>query len=234
MKFRDVGNVVLDRGSRALLGLRLGLQNALALTHRYQPDPFSPIEGQRDPRACEARFVAMSRATADLARPSVMDIGCNQGFFTFRFAQRGGVCFGIDNDRSELMTARARAALAGVRNVAFMELTLDEKSVMGLPRTDIVVCLSIYHHWVRYFGRDSADAVLAAIAGRATEALVFDTGQPEETETRWARELEFMKPTGREWIADRLSEFGFASVSHLGRFPTSLSPVPRDLFVARR
>lgn len=233
VNFRDLGNVSLDRMSRLGLAVRLAAQRILSLTHNYQPDPFD-TKSAFDPRACEGRFEVADAALQDIKRPSVLDVGCNQGYFTFRFAQRGGVCIGIDNDRAELMTAQARAVSRRVRNVAFLELTLDQHSLRGLPVSDIVVCLSVFHHWVRHYGEDGACQMLAMLARKAGKALVFDSGQPEEISTTWAKDLHFMRPTGSIWIKEQLTRLGFGYVKELGSFPTSLSPIPRSLFVARR
>lgn len=232
MKFREVLNAGLHRASLASLALRLAAQSILRTTHNYQPDPFSHTGP--DPRACAARFDAAAAELVDLERPSVIDVGCNQGYFTLRFAKKGGICLGFDNDRAELMAARARAAIHRVDNVAFFELLLDPESIKGLPKCDVVICLSIFHHWVRHYGQKGAEDLMRDLAGRAGKAMVFDTGQPEETATRWARQLDFMKPDGPAWIEGFLKDLGFAQVRRLGQFPTSLSPVPRELFVARR
>lgn len=232
MKLSDLINAVLHRTSQISLALRLAVQTRFRLTHNYQPDPFS--HAGNDSRACAARFAAAAAELADLERPSVLDVGCNQGYFTFRFAEKGGICLGFDNDRAELMVARARAAVHRVHNVAFFEMLLDTKSIKGLPESDVVICLSIFHHWVRHYGQKGAEDLMRDLAGRAGKAMVFDTGQPEETATRWARQLDFMKPDGPAWIEGFLKDLGFAQVRRLGQFPTSLSPVPRELFVARR
>jgi hypothetical protein len=76
--------------------------------------------------------------------------------------------------------------------------------------------------------------MLAMLAAKSAKVLVFDSGQPEESSTSWAQELSFMRPSGPVWIAEFLKSLGFSQVIEVGVFPTSLSPVPRSLFVARR
>jgi SAM-dependent methyltransferase len=233
LKLRDVGNILLDRSTRVALSARKGLQLGLGLTHNYHPDPFDP-RPTYDPRDCRGRYLAAESMLGDLPRPSVLDIGCHQGYFTFRFAEKGGICLGVDNDRAELMVARARAEEKKIRNIAFLELTLDQENIQGLPISDIVVCMSLFHHWVRYYGKEGAEKTLALLAGKAGKAIVFDSGQPEESSTSWGNLLTFMQPTGPEWISQQLKSLGFVSVHEVGYFSTSLSPVQRALFVARR
>jgi len=233
MNLRIIANILLDRLSRLGLMVRLSIQQTLHLTHDYQPDPFASNAIQ-DPRACQERYQAIDAVLADLKRPSVLDVGCNQGYFTFRFAEKGGVCLGIDNDRGELMAARARAEGHKVRNIAFLEMTLEKEAMQGLPVSDVVVCLSIFHHWVRHYRQAGAEEMLAMLAAKSAKVLVFDSGQPEESSTSWAQELSFMRPSGPVWIAEFLKSLGFSQVIEVGVFPTSLSPVPRSLFIARR
>lgn len=233
IKIRDLGNIILDRASRLALRVRLFLQQSCGLTHNYHPDPFNS-KAADDPRDCLGRYRAAESVLKPLNTPSVLDIGCHQGFFTFRFAERGGICLGIDNDRAELMVARARAERHKARNVAFLELTLDLGNIDGLPTADIVVCMSVFHHWVRYYGKEGAFQMLEVLAKKTNKALVFDSGQPEETSTNWAHLLTFMQPSGAEWIRQHLLNLGFAEVRDVGQFATSLSPVPRNLFVAMR
>ena len=231
--FRDVVNVCLDRLSGLCLVVRLMIQRYLHLTHNYQPNPFAKVSTD-DPRACHARFHAVESVLSDLKQPSLLDVGCNQGYFTLRFAEKGGVCLGVDNDRAELMAARARAEIRKVRNVAFLEMTLKKENIQSLPVSEIVICMSVFHHWVRYYGKKSAEDMLSMLASKSADTMIFDTGQPEETTTSWARELNFMQPTGPIWIENHLRSLGFSQVSQVGVFPTTLSPVPRSLFVARR
>jgi SAM-dependent methyltransferase len=233
VKPRDFANIFLDRFSRIGLTGRLAAQNVFGLTHGYQPDPFGKAPNQ-DPRACCSRFDAMNSILVNLVSPSILDVGCNQGYFTFRFAMKGGVCLGVDSDRGELMAARARAVLKNMRNVAFLEMTLNPDNMMSLPACDIVICQSIFHHWVRHYGVDDARKMLVLLASRAGKALVFDSGQPEEKETRWANCLAFMQPDGPEWIKQFLSGLGFVSIVDAGTFPTGVSSIFRTLFVALR
>jgi SAM-dependent methyltransferase len=219
--------------TRLALLIRLNLQTLMLGSKGYQPNPFSD-DSSSDPRSSTARFRASVALLQDLVHPSVIDVGCNQGYFTFKFAELGGICLGFDNDISELMIARARAALNSVDNVSFIHMTLTYDNIETLPKADIVVCLSVFHHWVRYYGKDKALSMLKALSEKAEKALIFDTGQPEEMSVKWSKLLGFMTPTGPEWIESQLGLYGFSVVRSVGTFSTLLSQVPRTLFVARR
>jgi len=228
MKFRDLANAALHKSTLLGLAGRLVIQRVFKLTHEYQPDPFRQ-NSKSDLRACHDRYKAIEAALGDIDRPSVIDVGCNQGYFTFRFTEKKGFCTGIDNDRSELMAARSMAAAHKVGNVSFLEQTLDKDSIKGLPVSDVVICLSIFHHWVRHYGEQEACTMLQVLSEKAGKALVFDTGQPEENDATWADALSFMQPSGSQWIENKLKELGFEEVYHLqGGILKYLEVIPEE------
>lgn len=144
------------------------------------------------------------------------------------------MCIGIDSDRNEFMVARALATLRRQENAIFAQLDIDAAAAAALPEADIVLCLSVFHHWVRHLGAEPAIETLRAVASRAKRALVFETGQPEEEGARWTEALAFMKPDSDAWIRDFLATLGFAEVRYVGAFQTTVSPRPRNLYVALR
>jgi len=178
IKFRDIGNILLYRISILALRERKFLQVNFGLTHNYHPDPFKK-RLKHDPRASYQRFDAMFSALSDIDKPSVIDIGCHQGFFTFKFAEKGGICMGFDNDRAELLVARARSSINKVNNVAFLEMYINPKNITSFPNADIVVFMSVFHHWVRYFGKDDAIEMFRILSEKAIEGIVFDLVQFE-------------------------------------------------------
>lgn len=234
-KLRDIANALLFRFVLVGLRLRLWLQISCRLVEQYQPIPFAGPNQRASARLrqCQDRFEAMSRVLPQ--RPlSVLDIGCNIGYFTFSMAQRGGFCLGIDVSRNDLMVAQALATLHQVGNVAFSELRIEPENASTLPRADVVICLSVFHHWVHRYGEETASKIMRGIADSACRYLVFETGQPEEKSKAWASSLEFMTPDSDNWTRCFLTELGFANVALLGEFDTSVSPVPRRLYLAER
>ena len=233
---RVLGNVILHRGTVLSLRIRLALQRRLRLTHEYQPDPFvkEPAPGDGRGRPCEDRYNAFVAHLPEGEALSVLDIGCNRGYFVFRMAERGGLCIGIDSDRNEIMFADALATVHGVPNVAFTTMVVDRKSVEGLPSVDVTICLSIFHHWVRSYGVEAAKDIMRVIADRTESFLIFETGGPDEEETQWADELSFMRSEDNAWIRCFLFELGFEEVSEEGPFTTTVSRIPRTLYVAQK
>lgn len=233
---RDIANAGLYRLTRFALRLRLTCQHGLRLSARYQPDPFAEQPSLRSPtlRGCYDRFAAFSHFLPPEGPLSVLDIGCNDGFFVFQMAKRRGVCIGVDKDRNAIMVATARAALHNMQNAMFSQVAINKGNVSGLPDVDVVICLSVFHHWVYRLGLDEAKALLGMITSHAKHFLVFETGQPEERETRWASDLAFMGSDSTAWVREFLLGLGFVHVHEAGKFHSPVSSHPRTLFVATR
>ena len=232
--YRTVSYALIERCENILLWLRLFWQTRLGLLEIYQPIyTHQPGSGEPALRECEDRLRAFTARLPD-GPISVLDIGCNIGFFVLSLAQRGGICVGVDAAGKQILAAKAIAALNKAKNATFVHTAVTPENVFTLPRCDLVLCLSVFHHWVRVFGKDAACRMLQIVAEHTGRYLVFETGQPDEVGARWAYELEFMHPDADTWAQVFLREAGFAEVHNLGTFPTSVSNTPRHLFLAVR
>lgn len=229
MRGRDLGNALAHRLTLAFLRVRLALQRRWVKV--YQPDPFARTvpEGVRD---SADRFEAFSEYLP--AGPvSVLDVGCNEGYFVFRLAERGGLSIGIDQDRNAVMIAEARARVHGVPNAVFSNMAVTVDNVDALPDADVVILLSVFHHWARHWGPEVATDVLRRLAVHARHGLVFETGHSGELGARWTDALAFMGGY-REWVRGVLAECGFSKVVEAGEYATTVSATPRVMFVAVR
>ncbi len=231
---KDYANAGLYRLDRLALRARLSLDLRAGLATLYQPNPFDPTHRQvAAGRACADRFTAFAKCLPTDGPLSTIDVGCNIGYFVFRMAERGGLCLGVDWGRNEIALARRLASKQDVTNALFAQLEITEQTAATLPTADLVICLSIFHHWARKLGLDGATLIMRRLADHAGHCLVFETGQPDEP-TDWAGDLHFMGTDPDGWTRQYLTDLGFAKVDHAGKFPTSLSPVPRNLYVASR
>lgn len=80
----------------------------------------------------------------DLSGASVLDIGCNFGFFCFEAAKRGATrVLGIDVDPENIRKARLLADCLGL-DVEFALLDFEVDSLK--ERFDNVLCLNVLHH----------------------------------------------------------------------------------------
>lgn len=231
----DISNALIHRLNLAFLKVRLFVQYRFGLLKQYQPLPFPSkiLPVKYSGRECHDRFEAISKVLPSNIPLSMLDVGCNIGYFVFRIAKWGGMCLGTDIGRNEIMTANAIATINNIKNAAFFRFEVTPETVHSLPRFDLVICLSVFHHFVRHFGEKNAVQIMSIIANK-TRYLVFETGQPDEVEKEWAKDLQFMGADPQEWSSNFLKDIGFTTVHYLGEFPTSVSIVPRHLFVAEK
>ncbi len=231
--YRSLGNAILYRVIKLLVKFQLFMQMKAGLLNTYAPNAFMPRKDVlEDERASYGRLDAINNFLPENHSPTVIDVGCNLGFFTFNMAKRGGFSIGIDYGRNEILAAKALAHKHSVDNIVFtqMEITPDNASL--LPKADMVICLSIFHHWIRKLGEDDSLRIMQGLADSANKYFVFDTGQPNEKDVDWNQNLEFMNPNISEWADDYFKTLGFSKVINLGEHRTSLSDVPRTLFIA--
>jgi tRNA (mo5U34)-methyltransferase len=82
---------------------------------------------------------------ADLRGRTVLDIGCNAGFYSIEMKRRGAErVVGIDSDEDYLKQARFAAEVCGA-DLEFRELSVYDVAALG-ERFDIVLLLGVLYH----------------------------------------------------------------------------------------
>ena len=228
---RKISYKVVSVLYKAMINFIFALQNILSVTHNYQPNPFS--KKNRAGRDTYDRYNAILSNINETPK-SVIDLGCNRGFFVLKTAAEGSISIGVDHDWFEIIYARALAEKNNTSNALFMNAEINSSFIDKLPSFDMVVCTSIFHHWVRIYGKEEAFKMMRLISNKTNKYLVFETGQNNETSTRWHKELDFMGGNYEKWIVDFLHEIGFNEVNMIGEFSTHLSDVKRTLFLASK
>ncbi len=165
---------------------------------------------------------------------SCLDIGCNEGFFVFKLADRGGLCVGIDSGRNEIMTANSIKSIYQIDNVIFSNLYVKPKDITGFPVFDVVIFHSIFHHLVSNNGLEFAKDFVRKVASINSKYLIFETGQPNEKGVTWSDNMNFMLPDIDLWVKDMLMECGYTKVSVIGNSKSFRSDVQRSLFLAEK
>jgi tRNA (mo5U34)-methyltransferase len=91
-----------------------------------------------------ARFEAS--LPKDLSGKSVLDIGCNAGFYSFEMKRRGAdQVVGIDSDERYLEQARFAAAELGYTDVEFTNLSVYDVAALG-RKFDMVIFMGVFYH----------------------------------------------------------------------------------------
>lgn len=231
---KNLVNAVLFRIIKLLVRTQLILQFNLGLIQTYAPNPFSSKKLKKnDKRESLKRFQAITKFLPKNKSLTTIDIGCNLGFFTFSMAKKyRGLSIGIDYGRNEILAAKALATKYSVDNILFIQREVTDKNAYLLPKTDVVICLSIYHHWIRKLGQKKSYQIMEGLTNSTKKYLIFDTGQPNEKNVEWNKYLNFMSPNYKKWARKYFISLGFKKVVFLGEFKTSVSDVPRELLIA--
>ncbi|MBX5483116.1 MAG: TIGR04290 family methyltransferase [Myxococcaceae bacterium] len=84
---------------------------------------------------------------ADLSGKSVLDIGCNAGFYSLEMKRRGAErVLGIDTDERYLAQARFAAEVCGVADaIEFREMSVFEIAALR-ERFDLVIFMGVLYH----------------------------------------------------------------------------------------
>src|SRR5207237_3668911 len=82
---------------------------------------------------------------ADLTGKTVLDVGCNAGFYSIEMKRRGAErVVGIDSDQRYLEQARFAAEVCGAR-IEFKQLSVYEVAQLG-ERFDLVIFMGVLYH----------------------------------------------------------------------------------------
>jgi len=83
---------------------------------------------------------------ADLTGRSVLDIGCNAGFYAIEMARRGAErVLGIDSDARYLAQARLASRTLGFDRIEFAQLDVYDVARLG-ERFDLVIFMGVLYH----------------------------------------------------------------------------------------
>lgn len=82
----------------------------------------------------------------DLSGASVLDIGCNAGFYSIEMKKRGaGRVLGIDNDDRYLAQARLVSEELGFDDVEYRKLSVYDVAALG-EKFDLVIFMGVFYH----------------------------------------------------------------------------------------
>jgi hypothetical protein len=202
----------------------------------YQPLPWAGIDRSRRAEGSWSRWAAIEAALdehEDLR--TATDLGANVGFFTVKLAQRGLATLAVENDEVANRTALYSVRRAAVPNVGVLMLELNPDTLELLAPADVVIFLSLWHHFVREYGLTDATALLRGIWKRTRRVLFFETGEDEMPSDYG---LPPMEPDARTWLTQFLAETCEGSeIAHLGEhvaFDADGAPARRNLFAVTR
>jgi SAM-dependent methyltransferase len=113
---------------------------------------------------------------------TLFDVGSNLGDFTAAAADVGLLAIGIE--KQQALTRKARVRHANNRNCAFMCTDLTIEMCRKMPCFDVVLLLSVHHHWHNEFGKAVADEMLHTFLTKSRIVIFEGPSRP----IRYSRE----------------------------------------------
>jgi hypothetical protein len=201
----------------------------------YQPVPALPRSRSTRGAGSESRWNAMLPVLRAHAVGSAVDIGACEGYFAIRLADAGIPTIAVEKIPSNYRTALLAVRRNGARDVGVLAMEVTPENIVTLPYPDCVLCLSVWHHFVRSRGLAEATEMLKAIWMHTRKVMFFDTG---ETEMSSDYRLPPMTPDPRAWLNEYLATTCTGSrIEYLGThraFDPSGNPCRRNLFAVIR
>jgi SAM-dependent methyltransferase len=146
----------------------------------YQPMPWLGWKSAARSDGTLSRFAAIEKVLTDanIREGVVLDVGSHTGYFSLALAERGFFAYGVESSNSRvylsfLASQRLRGAFCPVA------LKVARNNVEWLPSSDVTLCLSVWHHWVRNYGLDDATAILSSVFRKTRRFVFFDAGETE-------------------------------------------------------
>lgn len=101
----------------------------------------------------------------------LVDLGCADGFFVAQAASAGLNVLGIEGNQNRVERTRERFASAD--GVEVRQMFLSPDNVEEIPPADVVLFLTVHHHWVWQYGWEEAAEMFRIIADRA-DVMVYE------------------------------------------------------------
>jgi tRNA (mo5U34)-methyltransferase len=126
----------------------------------------------------QSKFVRFAQALpADLSGKTVLDIGCNAGFYSVEMKRRGAArVLGIDSDDRYLAQARLASEALGFEGIEFAKLSVYDVGAIG-ETFDLVIFMGVLYH-LRH-PLLALDLIREHVAG---DMLLFQTMQQGSSE----------------------------------------------------
>lgn len=147
-----------------------GVMNRVLRTGRGGSAPALPYQVKLE-ASFEPRW-GMISAELQPGCYTLLDIGCNLGAFTARAASAGLWSLGIDV--SEKLIRKAQAIYGTIENCGFMRCRLDLESCDRIPDFDVMLVLSVHHHWHQAYGPAIAADMLRTLVAKTNRVMLFE------------------------------------------------------------
>jgi cyclopropane fatty-acyl-phospholipid synthase-like methyltransferase len=212
----------------------INLAQALGFIEFYQPT-FNPrnirfIKQNNYKRTSDDRVDIITKHVPMEKIENFLDVGSQLGYFTLTLAQRYHIqALGIDQDMGAYYYSKCLKNINDKKNVRFLHDTITPQKAAALEKFDLISLLSVFHHLVKYQGFQAADRIVDELVAKC-KYFIFETGQSNETDMLWSKNLSFMDKSTGKWLEKYLKSKKLIILHH-SLVPTHLSSVKRHFFV---
>ena len=196
-------------------------------------DKYQPIYGQEIKSAIRVssdRYNNFSRYIINSKVSNVLDIGCNIGYFSLKCSEANKFVVGVDYDFFNITICNYLKNSHELKNSFFQRALIDEDYIDTMPFFDSVIFLSVFHHWVKEYGKERSLIMLEKLCKKTKVCLIFETGQSNEIGTKWFEKMSFMGTDINIWAEETFKKFGFSQIIELGNYDTGLTKTQRTMF----
>lgn len=105
---------------------------------------------------------------------TLLDIGCAEGELAARAADMGLEVIGFDRNVTRLESAKRKHR--SYSNLQFQRAELSPDTIRDLPDADVILFLTVHHHWIRAYGWEEATAMFHTLLAKADTVIYEPPG----------------------------------------------------------
>ena len=148
---------------------------------------------------------------------SLLDIGCNEGYFTRRAAEAGWFAWGIDTDQNAIDYAARTANEEVVECAHFSRGALTPSGAEALPEFDVILLLSSFHEIMSAYGKDRAYRIFDRLLAKC-QVLIFE---PASANSRYNQSDDVFgrdndRDSIQQWVQSLADRSGGCTVAYIG------------------
>lgn len=210
---------------------RLYFKSLLRSVPNYQPILLKGgLAGDRG-RNCHDRWQMIKKEILSRKVETLLDIGCAEGFYVLSAAKECGcLSIGIDSDPRRLAIAQNQLLTENISGAGFILGMVGHETFNKIPKSDIMIFMSVMHHIMYTFGKDYCLNYLKKLKPSIGKVMIFEMGQSNETKNVWASKLPDMGKNPHQWIKNFLLSAGFSKVTKVGESDSYQKDRERAIF----
>ena len=185
-------------------------------------------------RFYRAKIIGMSHQRSDLGRAqekwrlieselpqtpgSLLDIGCNEGYFTMQAAEKGWCGWGIERIEKAVRYARREAAERKLDTALFFNAPLTPEAASRMPQFDVILFMSSFHDFHQAYGGKRAYEMFDNLLRACRQKMILE---PASTAKRFSKTepvfgLDNDRQSIEEWVRTLVARSPGWTVRYVG------------------